>query len=196
MARPSKLKISSKIRTKVKDRGYKAIVQELRKLENEPYVKVGLPKESEKTNAKHVDEEGRPGKTTVVQVGAAHEFGTTKLPERSWLRAAHDSMRPEMETIIKKLINAIYDGRITVSRALNIMGIKAVAETQKFLNDDKVRPPSRKKDPSNFSFNAVKNGNSRAPIKDKRTSMKTLIDTAQLRDSITFVKIMRKKGKI
>lgn len=187
--------IRSKIRTKVKDKGYSAILKELRKIEDEPFIKVGLPKESEKTNAKHVDEKGQAGKVTVLQVGAAHEFGTTKLPERSWLRAAHDSMRPEMETIIKKLVNAIYDGRITVSRALNIMGIKAVSETQKFLNDDKVKPPSKKKDPSLFSFNFVKNGNSKAPKMDKRTSMKTLIDTAQLRDSITFIKVM-KKGKI
>lgn len=185
-------RIRSKIRTKVIDHGYKAIIRELKVLENEPCIKVGLPKESDKTKEEYKD--GDAG-TTVLDVGVWHEFGTETLPERSWLRSSHDAQLSEMNALIKRVYIAVIEGRITVSRALGIMGIIAEKNTKKFISDNKVQPPSKKGDFSLVKFGKVSNANSKAPVKEtKRTSFKTLIDTAQLLNSITFVKVMNKNG--
>lgn len=188
--------IRSKVRTQVKDKGYKAIIKELRILENRPYVKVGFPSESPKTKEDHKDEDGKSSGLTVLDVAVFSEFGTEKTPERSFMRASHDDMVPEMKTLIARCMKAVYEGRITVSRALGIMGITAERNTKKFLTDNKVKPPSKKSDSASFSFTPVKSGSSRAPVVDvKRRSMKTLIDTAQMLNSITHIKIMNGKGR-
>lgn len=187
-------RIGSKIRTKVKDRGYSAIIQEMKKLENEPCVKVGLPKESEETLDEH-ENNGIASNTTVLDIGVFHEFGTEDLPERSWLRSSHDAMIPEMNKLIKRLYAAILEGRITVSSALSIMGLLAQKNTKKFLTDNKVKPPSKQNDNFAFAkFGKVSNNISKAPKVDirKNANSKTLIDTAQLLNSITFVKKMKK----
>lgn len=188
-------RIRSKIRTKVKDRGYNAIIRELKILENEPCVKVGLPDESRETWNEHKDENGKFQDVTILDIGIFHEFGTDDLPERSWLRAAHDAMVPDMNALIKRLHAAILEGRITVSTALGIMGLLAQKNTKKFLTDNKVKPPSKQNDNFAFAkFGKVANTILKAPKVDvrKNASTKTLIDTAQLLNSITFVKKMKK----
>jgi len=185
-------RIRSKIRTKVKDRGYNAIIKELKILENEPCVKVGLPDESRETWNEHKDEDGKFQDVTILDIGIFHEFGTESLPERSWLRASHDEMISDMNALIKRLHAAILEGRITVSTALGIMGLFAQKRTKKFLTDNKVKPPSKKGDFSLVKFGKVTNAIRKAPVKEmKRTGYKTLIDTAQLLNSITFVKKMK-----
>lgn len=185
-------KIRSKIRTQVKDRGYKAIIKELRHLENKPFVKVGFPKSSPKTQEKHTGP--NPKGLTVLDVAVFHEFGTETLPERSFMRASHDVMVPEMKTLVARIMKAVYEGRITVSGGLGLMGNVATRNVKKFLTDNQVKPPSKKGESANFSFTPVKNSQARAPNKElKRTSFKTLIDTAQMLNSITFVKVMSGK---
>lgn len=179
-----------KIRTKTIDRGYNAIIQEMKVLEKKPFVKVGFPKESAKTNEKHKDENGKDSDLTVLDVAVFHEFGTERLPPRSFMRASHDKMAPEINAAIKRLYKGVMEGKLSVSRALSIIGLLVERETKRFLTSNSVKPPSKKGDFSLVKFSPVVNSNAKAPRKDKRNSYKTLIDTAQMLNSITFVKVM------
>lgn len=157
---------SKKPKTKVKDRGYKRIIRELRKLENKPMVKVGYPEEKNEKDEKHAGKEsGEDNFTTVLDIAVFHEFGTVHLPERSFVRAAFDKNRKEYENLNVKLLNKIYDGTLTVEKALDILGETILNDIKTFLTNNEVQPPS--------------------------ATEKTLVDTAQMLNALTYIKVMK-----
>jgi len=169
--------VKSRVKTKDIDRGYKKILKELRKLEKKPYVKIGYPaRRPSTTNAKKEFRSGEGLATdrfvTVLDVAIGQEFGNSKTPERSFIRASFDARRRKYERINKKLIVKIYKGEMTVEKALDIIGLTIENDIKRFLFSGKVKPES---------LRAISDGG------------KTLVDTAQLANSITFVKVMSGK---
>lgn len=151
--------------TKEIDRGFKRIMRELRKLEDKPYVKIGFPMEKSKTNEDH---EG--GFVTVLDVALFAEFGTVHSPERSFVRAAFDQNRKKYEKLNVDLLKKIYEGKSTVEKALDILGLTIENDIKAFLVSGEVEPASMR---------AISEGG------------KTLVDTAQLLNSITYIKVMK-----
>lgn len=165
-------------RTKEIDHGFKGIIKELKKLEKKPYVKIGYPAESKKTDAQKEQMVRAGGENlaivesefvTVLDVAIFHEFGTVHMPQRSFIRASFDQNRKKYEDMNKKLLIKIYSGKMTVNKALDILGLTIQNDIKTFLASGEVNPESER---------AILEGGN------------TLVDTAQLLNSITYIKVM------
>ena len=153
------------IKTKEIDRGFKKIMIELEKLKKKPFVKIGYPAASEKSNEEHAGDEF----VTVLDVAIFSEFGTIYSPERSFIRASFDNNKKKYQKLNKELLIKIYAGSTTVEKALDILGITIENDIKKFIADGDVSPES---------------------IRALRQGGKTLWDTGQLINSLTFIKVM------
>lgn len=103
---------------------------------------------------------------TVLDVATFNEFGLG-VPERSFLRAWFDDNRPRAMTILGAVLRTVVSGQRTKEQALELLGARFVAEIQKRIAQG-ILPP-----------------NSEETIKKKGSSV-PLIDTGQLRTSITY----------
>jgi hypothetical protein len=161
------------ISTREIDHGFKGIVRELKKLEEKPFVKVGYP--AENADEKHDGD----GFVTVLSVAIWHEFGTIHLPERSFIRAAFDKHQQKYEDLNKDLIKKIYGGRMTVEKALAILGLTIENDIKEFVTSGEVKPESEraKNDTGPTSSGGFGIG-------------KTLYDTGQLVNSLTHIVVM------
>jgi hypothetical protein len=154
------------------------IMAEHEKLRHKPYVKVGYPVESEETNApKRVNLEGDKkgfahAVLNLIDIVIWMEFGTKTIPERSFIRATADAIHEEIREYIAELVGQIYDGTMTVEVALDRVALKVIAKTK-----DRIRhgidPP--------LALSTVARKGSTTP----------LIDTGQLLNGQTFVRIMK-----
>lgn len=120
-------------------------------------VKVGLPRGSGTHG---------PSGMPVVELGAIHEFGTERVPERSFLRSTIREKRREHNDMIRRLGRNVIRGTETIERALGIVGTVVAANVQETIADG-VPPPNA---PSTIA---------------RKGSSTPLIDTGALRQSIT-----------
>ncbi len=116
-------------------------------------VKVGLPKDS---NA-------YPDGTSVILVGAVHEFGSPSrsIPQRSFLRSTIQEQRRPYKRLFRKLTKKIIQGKLSLKKALNLVGLTVQTDVREKITD--IKKPILK----------FRKGN-------------PLIDTGHLRQSITF----------
>ena len=63
------------------------------------------------------------------------EFGTGSIPARSWIGRTFDQKRNEVQSDMARLLGHIVDGKVSVDKALNVLGAKYSAA---------VKTPSRK----------------------------------------------------
>jgi hypothetical protein len=102
----------------------------------------------------------------VLKVAQIHEYGTEKMPERSFLRASFDADQEKLGTIVSEQVNKVLDGRTSATAAANAIGAQAAQLVQNFIDDNRVKPPS------DFS---------------KKTQQTTLYETGtHIRDRIAF----------
>jgi phage gpG-like protein len=116
-------------------------------------VKVGLPRGSN----------DYPDGTSVIMVGAVHEFGSDKMniPERSYLRTTVVEKMIDYKTLFTKLSLRIIEGNMNLKKALGIIGLQVQTDVQSKI--ESIDSPPLK----------IREGN-------------PLIDTGHLRQSITF----------
>lgn len=141
------------------DRGYKKLFRNLKKHRRQDLVvTVGI----------HAAAGGhKAGDLTVAEVGAFHEFGLGNNPERSFIRAWFD----ETKSTNRKLLRAVYKkvllGKLDEAAALGIMGAAFAGQIQQRIASG-IAPAL-------------------APETVERKGSSTpLIDTGQLRSSVTF----------
>lgn len=192
-------KIKPKTTTRDNRKKFDEILGNIQKIKSS-YVKVGFPENDPKTNQKHHEAEAGQekaggtssfgyhsenvgahslwspeisAKATVLEIAVYHEFGAPKrdLPERSFMRASYDENVKKYGKLQYELFKKLVDGTISLDQALDIAGLMIQTDIKKFLTDGKVKPESRR---------AMNDGG------------KTLIDTAQMLNSITYKKV---KGK-
>ena len=112
-------------------------------------------------------------KTTHVQgpMGSAKERDESAkwiiIPERSYLRAGFDAHADEIHGKMEHLLGLVLEGKSTGRHALNVLGGFVATRIQAYLTDLKTPPLAE------------------STIKRKGSS-NPLIDTGQLRDSITW----------
>jgi len=127
------------------------------------YVAVGLP-------ASKVADKQYEGGVSVIEVGAAHEFGTENLYERSFLRAPFTLKKSEINRAIQAQVAAVGAGQKDAATALNLIGIVA----------------------RNISVKAFETGgygtwpDIKEETKEAKGSSGILIDTGELRGAITW----------
>lgn len=149
--------IGAKIKTTVIDKGAKNIEAEIKKIKRRPFVKIGLI-----GTEKHED-----SKLTVTAVGAAHEFGTSNIPQRSWLRSTYDVKHGAWFNKTKQLFSQIMIGKLKTERALDVMGVLIESDIKRKIRaGDSGWPPLSQK------------------TIDAKGSSRPLIDTGQFINSV------------
>lgn len=123
------------------------------------HVVVGVPEGAE--------ERDEDGPATMAEVAFYNEFGTEHIPERSFLRSTVDENNRKYVQLYEQLMGAVLEGKISVKKAMGLLGEKAKADVQRKIRSN--IPPE----------------NAESTI-DKKKSTKTLIDTGQLVQSITY----------
>lgn len=148
------------------DRGYKDITRNLEKLKNKPYVKVGVLEKS----GQH---EGL-GDLTVADVATFHEFGTEGVngqivPQRPFIRNTVDENTAELTRETEALRKQVIFFNLSVFKALSLLGLRIQKLIQSKITD------------GDSSWPALKQSTI-----DAKGSDKPLIDTGQLRRSISY----------
>ena len=78
----------------------------------------------------------------VLKIAAAHEYGTDKLPERSFIRASFDADQDKLGSIVSGQVNKVLSGQISADAAANAIGAQAAQLVQNFIDETRVKPPS------------------------------------------------------
>ena len=148
------------VETKDIDKGYKALLKQLKILDNNPYVKIGFPKEGKKTHE---------GGQSLALIASSNEFGTAdgRIPERSFMRSTADEKRKEVNSIIDDGLNKIIKQKMTVLGLLEKIGVFGKGATQKKITD--LSSPPNKSGTIN-----------------KKGSSNPLVDTGFMRQSVGF----------
>lgn len=153
------------IGTVIIDRGYAHARRQLDTLKKSPEVAIGVMG----SDAAKVR-----GSTTMVDIATSHEYGTEHIPERSFIRATVDQNRQKYLAIVKQLKNEVLLNDMPAATALGILGEKIKADIQQRITD------------------GIDPALSQATIDAKKSSV-PLIDTGQLRASLTWVVREKKK---
>ena len=141
---------------RVKDRGWNEFLSAQRKLKRRR-VAVGVFGSS-----------GRSGDdVSNAELAAIHEFGTDRIPARSFLGGTLAATRRDLERFIDRTKRRVDDGDISVDQGLNLIGQKHAADVQEFIADGVA--------PANAAVTIERKGSSTP-----------LIDTGQLRQSIDY----------
>ncbi len=78
----------------------------------------------------------------VLKIAHAHEYGTEKLPERSFIRASFDADQDKLDGIITGSVEKVLSGAISADAAANAIGAQAAQLVQNFIDDNRVKPKS------------------------------------------------------
>jgi len=96
-----------------------------KKMKGPNIVKVGLPRGSM----------NYPDGTSVIRVGTVHEFGSGNVPERSYLRSTMEENRREYRRIQKNMYKKVIKGKVSMKKALSMIGEKVKGDVQQKITD-------------------------------------------------------------
>lgn len=103
----------------------------------------------------------------IVNRALANEYGTSNIPERSFIRSTSDEKNQEWGKSIDKIVDRLLTEEVDVNQYLGLLGEKIVGDIKEKISSN--MPPL----------------NSPATIK-RKGSNKTLIDTGEMRASIAY----------
>lgn len=166
------------------DRGWERIKKLIEtEAAKDSYVKVGYLDDGGKGSVPRTPD------LTLAQIGAIMEFGSEDkiIPARPHIRPTFDKKRDELAGDAARLLRMVLDGKMTVSRALGILGAKLATEIKKTVTTGPPIPP-----PNAPSTLKRKQALTRPGSKG---SVRTLIDTGRLIVSIVWAVIVERKPK-
>lgn len=108
------------------------------------------------------------GDMSVVEIAAIHEFGLGHVPERSWCRAWADEKTDENKALMRRLARGVATGRWPIAKLADQTALAMAGSMQERISS------------------GISPGLAPETIRRKGSS-KPLIDTGQLRSSITGV---------
>lgn len=108
-----------------------------------------------------------PDGTPTALVAAANEFGTPTIPERSFMRSTMDEEQEKYFTMGEQVAQAAADGKITLRRGAQLIGLTMQNDIRQKITDLKSPP------------------NAPSTIRQKG-SANPLVDTAHMRGQVTF----------
>jgi len=165
--------MARKPKTKDIDIGEKRVRKDMKKI-NKSFVTIGI-------HASASPYKLELGTIPVYVVAACHEFGTQKIPERSFMRSTVDREREKWWKLIEKLIDSITKGKVKPEDALNIVGIEVMEAIHETIN--------------NFLKYFPQKDISPARIKQKKrefAARRPLVATYHMRDSILYKVTIKK----
>ena len=152
----------SRSRVTENGKGIRALQREMRALTREFRLTIGIHSKDSKPYQKGSDEPA-----TTAQVGSFHEFGTEKIPARPWLTPVFADNRQRYINGIRCQLRLLLDQAITPAQAVGRVGEVIVGDIKERI------------------ANGIEPALDEKTIKRKGSS-KPLIDTGQLRQSITY----------
>ncbi len=114
-------------------------------------------------------EEKTEGGFTLAEVGAAHEFGTKNIPERSFIRRTLEEKRVKIKDTFRRAATAVVKRNISPENALNQLGSYLAGEIQATIKSGPPIPPPLH--PSTIA---------------RKKSSRPLVDTGRLNQSISW----------
>jgi hypothetical protein len=142
------------------DRGYAKIVRGLVQA-NGIQVTVGIHGDE----AAYSRGSGEPA--TVPQIASFQEFGTTRIPERSFLRSTVDEKTDDWVRFTNRLLKRLTALVMDVPQVLNLLGVRMQSDVQKKIRALRTPPNA----PSTIA---------------RKKSSNPLIDTGRLIQSVTY----------
>ena len=140
------------------DKGFLAIKKALLSLRKKE-IKVGIHEGAGK-NAKTG--------TLIVDYATANEYGTSRIPERSFMRSTVDEKQQEWNKALDRIVGSITEGDISnIEQKISLVGKQIVNDIKEKI-DSNVPPPLSE------------------ATKKRKGSSRTLIDTGIMRASITY----------
>jgi hypothetical protein len=167
-----------------RDLGWGALKKTLQSLKGGgSYAKVGMLGEKAAT----VEHEREPGAEPLTNVSlmAIHEFGTEHVPERSVIRRVFDEKREEYVALIRKLVPAVYEGKTSARKVLEIVGMKMKSDMKDLILRGDVTPPLA---PSTIKAKERKGRWNKSPSKGAPTP---LMDTGRLAAAIDHAVVIQ-----
>lgn len=140
---------------------YLNIKKEINKFQSR-FVKVGI------LSDRYVNKNGE----NVLQYAIANEFGTEKIPERSFIRSTADNQKNKWIDAVDEDLGLIYENKLTANQALARLGTIGQKDIKETINNN-VPPP-----------------NAESTIR-KKGSSKTLIDTGAMLESIEYAVVQK-----
>ncbi len=151
-----------------RDKGWRDLLKRVHKLSDGMHTRVGA------VGDKATDANG---KATNALVMLANEYGTTTIPQRSFIGATFDKLRTDLENRFNEFGQAYIDGKFTdVKQPFNVIGLYLATEIRKYVTAGSQVPPPNT--PSVYE---------RKRAKGKGGEPRTLIDTAQMINALTWV---------
>ena len=115
---------------------------------------------------------------TTGQLAVAMEFGTATIPARSWVGLTFDRARAEVQSDMQRLLWSVVEGKITVDKALNVLGAKYSAEVKNTVTQgEQIQPPNA---PSTLGRKLARTREGAA------NGVRTLIDTGRMIGAVTW----------
>ena len=115
---------------------------------------------------------------TTGQLAVAMEFGTARIPARSWVGLTFDKARGEVQSDMQRLLGHIVGGELTVDKALNVLGAKYSAAVKNTVtHGEQIQPPNA---PSTLARKLAKTREGAA------NGVRTLIDTGRMVGAVTW----------
>lgn len=150
------------------DRGARALAESLRAL-GKARVRVGVLADAPKKTGTRTGKRGRQIQqaATLAEVAAAHEFGTATIPQRSFIRATVDLKAAVIAAEQEKLAAQVVDSKITPEVAMERLGAAVQGMVQTRIAEG-IGPALK---PATVA---------------RKGSDKQLVDTGQLRSSVTY----------
>jgi hypothetical protein len=120
------------------DKGYRALMKRLQE-QAAPGLRVGVF--GAKADAQHADSE-----LTVGDIATIHEFGFEHVRggyfvlERAWLRGYYDENEARLKEMVRRVAEAVAQGKMTREQGLNLIGLKISGEIKQRLQAG-ITPP-------------------------------------------------------
>lgn len=128
------------------------------------------------------------GDMTNAELAATMEFGSRdgRIPERSFIRSTYDVKLASYKEDLKKLVKAIYEQKVTIERALGLMGAKMSGDMKRAVTTGVGIPPPNAPSTLRAKLSKSKPGSKKQP--------RPLIDTARMVGALTWL-VLRLQGK-
>ena len=155
-----------------KDKGWRRLQALAKSLAaDDVHVRVGVLDDGRAGSEDH-------GGITTGQLAVAMELGTATIPARSWVGLTFDRARTEVQADMRTLLGHIVDGKITVDKALNVLGAKYSAAVKNTVTQgEQIQPPNA---PSTLARKLAK------ARTGATNGIRTLIDTGRMIGAVTW----------
>lgn len=173
-----------------RDLGAEAFFRSMRELKG-AYAKVGILSDDARGGLHQRKPDGTAEDLTIAEIAVVNEFGTEDghIPARSFVRSTYDKMRERLTADAAKLAGSIVDGKMDLTRALNILGAELATGIRAAVTQGAGIPPPNA--PSTLARKEAKGAwNSRGAAQAQGLGPRPLVDTGAMVNAVTWAVVI------